>query len=174
MLYKLKYTADYLKVSVCPAVNWKLSHLRFSIYVSSRSKLISILQRVQVRSINALNSEFTALVFFLVFNSRSHVNYKSTGELEHTLNITKPTYVFISSSAKEVIPKLKQFNYVKRVILLDDDNVDDEKLISFKTFLSKYGDTNFDVERFVRQPVKLFDQVAMIFMSSGTTGLPKG
>ena len=80
----------------------------------------------------------------------------------------------MSSSAKEALPKLKQFNYVKRIILLDEDNVDDGKALSFKTFLNRYENNNFDVENFVKQPVKLFDQVAVIFMSSGTTGLPKG
>ncbi|KAL7043369.1 hypothetical protein ACKWTF_001475 [Chironomus riparius] len=95
-------------------------------------------------------------------------------ELEHTLNITKPKFVFISSSTKALLPKLEQFDFVKLVILLDDDNVNSDKLISFKTFLNKYSHNSFNVEAFVRQPVKLFEQVAVIFMSSGTTGLPKG
>ena len=82
--------------------------------------------------------------------------------------------MFISSSTKELLPKLKEFSFVKRIIQFDDNNFDDEKLTSYKTFLNKYGNNNFNVESFVRDPVKLFDQVAMIFMSSGTTGLPKG
>ncbi|XP_070505425.1 luciferin 4-monooxygenase-like [Chironomus tepperi] len=121
--------------------------------------------------------EYAAIAYGTLFLNAicAPANYGYTErELEHTLNITKPKFVFISSSAKEIAPKLKQFNYVKRVILLDDDNVDTENFISYKTFINKFGSNNFDVERFVRQPVKLFEQVAAIFMSSGTTGLPKG
>jgi long-subunit acyl-CoA synthetase (AMP-forming) len=33
---------------------------------------------------------------------------------------------------------------------------------------------NFDIENFVKKPVKIFEQTGLIFMSSGTTGLPKG
>ncbi|XP_070505427.1 luciferin 4-monooxygenase-like [Chironomus tepperi] len=129
---------------------------------------------ISVLSENRL--EITAILYGTMFLNAIYAPanfFYTERELEHTYSITKPKFVFISSSAKELAPKLKQFN-VKRVILLDDDNVDTENFISYKIFLNKFGSNNFDVDRFVRQPVKLFDQVAAIFMSSGTTGLPKG
>jgi len=82
--------------------------------------------------------------------------------------------VFNSSVAKAVIPALKTYAYVEKIILIDEENVDDDKVISLKNFVQKYGNNNFDVQNMVRQPVDLYDQVAVIFMSSGTTGFPKG
>lgn len=57
---------------------------------------------------------------------------------------------------------------------MDDENIDQGRVISLKRFLEKYGQNNFDVETFVRKPLKIFEQPAVIFMSSGTTGMPKG
>lgn len=65
-------------------------------------------------------------------------------------------------------------SYVEKIILLDEENVDDGKLISLSKFIEKYGNNNFDVEEYVRQPIDLVDQVAVVLMSSGTTGFPKG
>lgn len=48
------------------------------------------------------------------------------------------------------------------------------ELIIFFIIFHKHGESNFDVEKFVQQSIKIFEQTAMIFMSSGTTGLPKG
>jgi len=65
-------------------------------------------------------------------------------------------------------------SYVQRIIFLDDEIADDGRQISYKNFVDKYGKNDFDVEKFVQQKIKIFDQVGVIFMSSGTTGLPKG
>lgn len=97
------------------------------------------------------------------------------GELKHSLDISKPKFIFVSAiNANNVIPKIKNLNYVQKIILLDDGNIDEPKIISFKKFVDKYENTEFDIESQIRRPINLFDQVALIFMSSGTTGLPKG
>ena len=82
--------------------------------------------------------------------------------------------MFVSSVAKAVIPALRTYAYVEKIILVVEENVDDDKVISLKNFVQKYGNNDFDVQNMVRQPVDLYDQVAVIFMSSGTTGFPKG
>lgn len=40
--------------------------------------------------------------------------------------------------------------------------------------MKNHAKGNFDVENYVKKSVKLHDQTGLIFMSSGTTGLPKG
>lgn len=97
------------------------------------------------------------------------------GELKHTLDISRPKFVFVSKIASDyVLPVVKKLSFIQRIILLDDDHIDEGKITSFKKFVNKFENTNFDVEKFVRTPVKLDQQGAIIFMSSGTTGLPKG
>ena len=82
--------------------------------------------------------------------------------------------MFVSSLAESVVPALKTYKYVEKIILIDGNKVDDGKIISLKNFIKKYGNNDFDVEKLVHQPVDLYDQVGVIFMSSGTTGFPKG
>ena len=94
--------------------------------------------------------------------------------MRHTFDTTLPKFVFISSVTKGVVPALKNYNYVEKIILVDVENVDDGKVISLNNFIKKYGNIEINIEELVRQPVDLYDQVAVIFMSSGTTGFPKG
>lgn len=96
------------------------------------------------------------------------------GELKHSLDISKPKYVFISEAAKGNLEVVKSLSYVELIILIDGEDAEDNKQISLRNFIAKYGNTNFDVEKFVQQPINIFEQTAVIFMSSGTTGLPKG
>ncbi|KAL7043366.1 hypothetical protein ACKWTF_001472 [Chironomus riparius] len=95
-------------------------------------------------------------------------------ELKHTLDITRPKYVIISKAAQEDLEIVKNLSYVQRIILLDGDVADDGRQISYNNFIDKFARNDFDVERFIQQPIKIFEQVGVIFMSSGTTGLPKG
>jgi long-subunit acyl-CoA synthetase (AMP-forming) len=96
------------------------------------------------------------------------------GELKHSLDISQPKFVFVSEECSNVLPVLKKLRYVKLIILLDNNGAEEGKIIPYKTLISKYGSTSFDVEKYASQPVKRSEQVALIFMSSGTTGLPKG
>jgi long-subunit acyl-CoA synthetase (AMP-forming) len=101
--------------------------------------------------------------------------YYLKGELSHALSISKPKFLFVSKIAGgNVLSVAKKLTFIEKIILIDEDNVDNGKLISLKTFVKKFESTTFDIEKFVQQPVKLNEQVAVIFMSSGTTGLPKG
>lgn len=91
------------------------------------------------------------------------------------MDISRPKFVFVSKIASDtVIPVVTKLNFIKRIILLDEDSVDEGKVISFKNFVRKFENTNYDVEKLIHTPVNLDQQGAVIFMSSGTTGLPKG
>ncbi|CAG9798396.1 unnamed protein product [Chironomus riparius] len=94
-------------------------------------------------------------------------------ELKHALDISRPKYVFISEAAKESLKVIKSLSYVELIILIDG-GVEDSRQITLRNFIAKYGNNNLNVEKIVQQPLKIFDQTAVIFMSSGTTGLPKG
>lgn len=102
------------------------------------------------------------------------IKFNLSGEFEHTISIAKPKFAFVSKAANSALPLLKKQSHVKIIILMDDESTENGKLISFSRFIEKYSQNDFDVEQFVRKPVELFSQVAAIFMSSGTTGLPKG
>ncbi|CAG9798878.1 unnamed protein product [Chironomus riparius] len=121
--------------------------------------------------------EFASISYGTIFLNAvlAPANYAYTErEVKHTFDTTLPKFVFVSSLAESVVPALKNFKYVEKIILIDGENIDDGKLISLKNFIKKYGNNDFDVEKLVQQPIDLYDQVAVIFMSSGTTGFPKG
>ncbi|CAH1709883.1 unnamed protein product [Chironomus riparius] len=169
------------KVSLIDAIKkqeWTFNELlKQSVKIAESLYGAGIRQNDVISVLSENRLEYAAVAYGTIFLSAicAPTNFLYTErELEHTLNIAKPKFVFISSSTKKLFSKIKEFSFVKRIIQFDEDNVDDEKLISYKTFLHKYGNNKFNVESFVRKPVKLFDQGAMIFMSSGTTGLPKG
>lgn len=93
-------------------------------------------------------------------------------ELEHVLKLTQPKAVFVSSiavktllSVADAIPSIKMITLIgskerphKRVSLLTE-LFDRNKLKTARSFTP--------------QPVNLKDQVALMVLSSGTTGLPK-
>lgn len=64
-------------------------------------------------------------------------------------------------------------SYVKRIILFDEEKFTESKVITFEAFLKNHEKGRFDVATFLAKPVKI-TETALIFMSSGTTGLPKG
>lgn len=57
---------------------------------------------------------------------------------------------------------------------MDNEKLNGSKTISMKNFIETNEKENFDVENFLKQPVDINNKTALIFMSSGTTGLPKG
>lgn len=89
--------------------------------------------------------------------------------LKHKLSITKPKY-FICSNLfwKTYSDILQTFNSIKLRITLDDDTTD--SVVSIRTLISN----NVIVDLFEPATVRGQNDVAFIFYSSGTTGMPKG
>ncbi|XP_070499653.1 luciferin 4-monooxygenase-like [Chironomus tepperi] len=94
-------------------------------------------------------------------------------ELKHALQLSKPKVIFASSFAiKTVISACKELQFVKYLILLDGQSLS-ENYISYQEFINAQSDS-FDVYQHVKRKVNTKDQTTVIFLSSGTTGLPKG
>lgn len=91
--------------------------------------------------------------------------------MAHSLGISKPKFVFVSSQASQVIPGLEKLSFVKQIILFDaETSSKSTKTISLKSFIKNHEKGNFDVENFLKKKVNVENQTGLIFMSSGTTG----
>lgn len=96
------------------------------------------------------------------------------GELKHALQLSKPKVIFASSAAlKNVISACKELSFVKYLIHLDEQNMK-ENLNNFRGFINTHSKNSFDVYQHVKCKVNTKDKTSVIFLSSGTTGLPKG
>lgn len=90
------------------------------------------------------------------------------------MDISKPKFVFVSSLiSRNVVPALQKLAYVKRILLFDEENFSQSKVTTLRAFVKNHEKGSFDVEKFLEKPVAP-TTTALIFMSSGTTGLPKG
>lgn len=97
----------------------------------------------------------------------------SDRELEHSFNLSKPKFVFASAStAKTVLKAVKNLNYVKKIILLDDArNETDNRIVELNDFTNQKHLHNVNFEP---KAVNILTTTCLIMCSSGTTGLPKG
>lgn len=97
----------------------------------------------------------------------------SERELEHAFNLSKPKFVFASSSTiKVVLNAVKTLSYVQSVILLDNDATkSNDRIVLLKDFINPKRLRNVHFEP---KPVDILTTTCLIMCSSGTTGLPKG
>lgn len=83
--------------------------------------------------------------------------------------------VFASSlSIKNVLAACEGLDYVKEIILIDGESINGSNVKSLKYLIEENSKNNFDVMEYVKRPINLVEQSSVIFMSSGTTGAPKG
>lgn len=86
------------------------------------------------------------------------------------MNLTKPKVVFCNSSVIDKFRRIRnQISYVKKIILIDT-NKSEEDAVSMNTFINNHKKlgVNFKPLHFDNS------KTSIIFMSSGTTGFPKG
>lgn len=128
---------------------------------------------VSILSENRL--EFPAIVFgaFYLKAIVAPINTTYTErELKHSLQLSKPRFIFTTpSKAEQILKVCKNLKFVERVIVFGREKLT-TKTISYSDFIQKYEKKDFNVENYVAQRVSR-DQVAYIASSSGTTGLPK-
>ncbi|KAK7576192.1 hypothetical protein V9T40_012478 [Parthenolecanium corni] len=92
----------------------------------------------------------------------------STGELEHTLSITKPYIVFVNSHVSEQLRRIKPSCATFKFVIQLDSQPADSSSLSYNDILKNPGKSELIVPEFVS------DYPAIILFSSGSTGLPKG
>lgn len=108
----------------------------------------------------------------LLSNLNLNLNY-FIGELRHAFDVSKPKIVFVSKATeKNVTAVCANLPYVQKIISIDGETND--KVTSLNEFIKIHSQNDFNVLEFVRKSVDLRSQSAVIFLSSGTTGNPKG
>ncbi|XP_019931251.3 uncharacterized protein LOC109400026 [Aedes albopictus] len=89
-------------------------------------------------------------------------------ELKHVLNLTKPQTIFTSTRACGTLKSAMSGDSSIKFIVSFDNEVDEPSVKPFGEFLK--SDTR---ESIIPDPVILKNDVAIMVLSSGTTGLPK-
>lgn len=93
-------------------------------------------------------------------------------ELQHTVQLAKPTIVFVSAASVAAVGKVaKQCACIRSVISFDGAARNAKHLIAYAEF---HRESNEDALQFQCTQQDMQNKVALILFSSGTTGLPKG
>lgn len=79
-----------------------------------------------------------------------------------------------TQSIKNVAAVCKNLPFIEKIFVIDGETIKGSKVMSLRDLIANYSKTNFNVFEFVKNPVKLHEQSAVVFLSSGTTGTPKG
>ncbi|XP_058812705.1 luciferin 4-monooxygenase-like [Topomyia yanbarensis] len=94
-------------------------------------------------------------------------------ELEHAINLSKPKVVFVSANVlAKIAGTFRKLKLAARMVVLGEaSNIANfPEAISFSKLLEETNPPS----NFMPEPVDVKSQVAVIVLSSGTTGLPKG
>ncbi|XP_071053750.1 luciferin 4-monooxygenase-like [Onthophagus taurus] len=95
-------------------------------------------------------------------------------ELLHSAGIAKPKIIFCSKTKlKTYLDLQRKVDYIERIIIMDPM----DKTSGFDTiedFIEKHCEKNFKEDDLKITEVNIFEHLACILYSSGTTGFPKG
>ncbi len=95
----------------------------------------------------------------------------SQKEFEHTVNISKPKYIFVSRTTLKTAKKfVKNLSWSPILINMQDDSK--SSVPSINNLISKISSS--EVKNFTVTDVDIDEHIVSILCSSGTTGLPKG
>ena len=95
----------------------------------------------------------------------------SKREFLHTVNISKPKYIFVSAMVlKSVKEFIKELSWAPILILMV--NHPQENVLTIDKLIAKIPSS--EIQNFQVTNVDIYDHVVTILCSSGTTGLPKG
>ncbi|XP_055543015.1 uncharacterized protein LOC129728590 [Wyeomyia smithii] len=96
----------------------------------------------------------------------------TSAELEHVLKLTTPKAVFVSPIAMDTLLSVyRKVPSIKLTVLFEATKKPNNKITLFRELFDRNKLKN--AKFFTPQPVNLHKQVAMMVLSSGTTGLPK-
>lgn len=144
-------------------------------------KMAAYLQKMGVKEgdVVGITSENCMEIPLIVFGSyflgaaitTCNLTY-TQNEMRHAINLSKPKIVFVSPYAvSNLEPIVKQCSFIKALIQFGDVPLL-EGILMFNEIIS---DPLLKMPSgFKPCPVGMKDRVAMIMLSSGTTGMPKG
>lgn len=93
-------------------------------------------------------------------------------EMHHAFSLSKPKIIFMSQFASEKVVNVgKTLSYVKKLVLIDDQNPFGSHVELFNDLMESKATQNAS---FSPMKIDKSKAVSMILCSSGTTGLPKG
>uniref|UniRef100_A0A182QR12 Luciferin 4-monooxygenase n=1 Tax=Anopheles farauti TaxID=69004 RepID=A0A182QR12_9DIPT len=98
------------------------------------------------------------------------------GELKHAIGLANPKLIFISLDVLEKLMQTLQgmADPKPRVVLCGEHPASQTRYPDLISFASLLDNSPLDLARYRPEPVDKAGQVALIVLSSGTTGLPKG
>ncbi|XP_011504133.1 PREDICTED: 4-coumarate--CoA ligase 1 [Ceratosolen solmsi marchali] len=137
-----------------------------------KNNQVSVNDRIAICSENNLNFCIPLCASAFIGATICPINptYKKK-EFKHTLNISKPKYIFLSPFALKSIKHLiKELSWSPTLILIFGDA--DENVPTIKMLLKSKSLLN--IETFEVTKVEIDKHIMGILCSSGTTGLPKG
>lgn len=119
--------------------------------------------------------EFPYILFASIFLNCTCAPINATyseKELMHALNLSKPKFIFSSSTPiDKVYSVAKSLGFVRRLILIDNKLYKQwEGLTIWREFINP---KLFEKIDFTPQPIDKLKSICLILCSSGTTGLPK-
>ncbi|XP_058057323.1 luciferin 4-monooxygenase-like [Anopheles bellator] len=126
---------------------------------------------VAVISENRIEYPITIVALFLIGSTAALLNPNYTSrELIHALNLTKPKLVFVSAQARPALYRACESGKQLTIIINYDAY---GRTTTFADCLRR-SSKSLTAHSFLPAPVDTSSEAAIIVMSSGTTGLPKG
>nr|XP_019931251.2 4-coumarate--CoA ligase 1-like [Aedes albopictus] len=145
--------------------------LKCSMSVASRMKHYGLGKASIIGIMSENRLEYSIAAFATIFVGGILIplnpSYTPT-ELKHVLNLTKPQTIFTSTRACGTLKSAMSGDSSIKFIVSFDNEVDEPSVKPFGEFLK--SDTR---ESIIPDPVILKNDVAIMVLSSGTTGLPK-
>ncbi|XP_058465877.1 uncharacterized protein LOC131439176 [Malaya genurostris] len=147
-----------------------------SILVATGLLRIGITEHDTVAIVSHNCLEYCFAMFGTIFTGATLAQFNPTyleGELEHAMRMTRPKIMLVSRAvADRVVTVSRKLKFVSKIFVFDSrvKSFEQPLLVPFDNLLNQQAAS----ENFYPAAVDKQNHVALILLSSGTTGLPKG